>query len=291
MSPKGALVVIGSGPGIGRSTAAYFAKQGFERVVLLSRDASRLAEDAKVVSSASSAVKVDTQTIDMAADEATVKEMLAKVDAVLTAAGVPLEAVLYNAARVGPSRIMEWEARGLEEDLKVCTTWQACNLDQTRWLLFELDPSYQISSYAKYSRADTFQITTVNLYVTLQWAVPQLLNASKVEDLNPAFLVTSGGLYYEPFPFLFSLAAAKASQYNLMYSFHEKFEPAIHFASIPVTGLVSDDAKVTTASAVAEQFWQLYSQPKGTKGKRSVEMTDPDYYAGVEGFRKMVEGQ
>lgn len=109
--------------------------------------------------------------------------------------------------------------------------------------------------------------------------------------MNPAFLVTSGGLYREPFPFLFSLSAGKAAQHNLIYSFHEKFEPSIHIACIPVIGLVSDDAKVTTASAIAEQFWKLYSQPKGTKGELSVEMLDPDYYEGVEGMRKMVEGE
>lgn len=120
MPSEGALVVIGSGPGIGRSTASQFAKQGFKHIVLLSRDASRLSEDAKIVASTSSAVKVDTQQIDVGADEATVKETLAKVDATLKAAEVPLEVVLYNAARVGPSKIMEWEAKDLEQDLKVC---------------------------------------------------------------------------------------------------------------------------------------------------------------------------
>lgn len=55
--------------------------------------------------------------------------------------------------------------------------------------------------------------------------------------------------------------------------------------------MISDDAKVTTAQRVADEFWKLYSQPKGQKGKMTAELEDPDYYAGVEGLRKYVEGQ
>ena len=120
MTTKGALVVIGSGPGIGRTTAAHFAGKGFKHIILLSRDASRLAEDAKMVSSTTPDTTVETAQIDMADDEAAVKSALGAIDAKLKAAGVPLEVVLYNAARVAPSKIMEWEAKSLEEDLKVC---------------------------------------------------------------------------------------------------------------------------------------------------------------------------
>jgi len=119
MSSKGALVVLGSGPGIGRVTAAYFAEKGFKHVVLLSRNESRLAEDAKAITSAASDAQVDILTIDLSADEASVKNSLNEVDSKLKAAGVPLEVVLYNAARVGPSIIPEWEAKSLEADLRV----------------------------------------------------------------------------------------------------------------------------------------------------------------------------
>lgn len=119
MSSKGALVVIGCGPGIGRSTAGYFTEKGFKHIVLLSRDESRLAEDAKFVTSAATGVKVDTFKIDVSADEATIKKSLSDVDDSLRSAGIPLEVVLYNAARVAPSKIMEWDAKGLEDDLKV----------------------------------------------------------------------------------------------------------------------------------------------------------------------------
>lgn len=133
-------------------------------------------------------------------------------------------------------------------------------------------------------------MTTVNLYVTLQWAIPHLLETSKSQSHNPAFLTTSGTLYREPLPFLFSLSAGKAAQHNLMHSFHKKYEPQIHVACVPVGGFVRDDAKVTSARAVAGEFWKLYEQPKGKEGKISVEMEDLDYLPMVEGFRKQVEG-
>jgi len=251
MSSKGAIVVFGSGPGIGRSTAAYFAEKGFKHVVLLSRDTSRLAEDAKFVSSAASDAKVQTLKIDLAADEDAIKSVLREVANKLKAEGVPLEVVLYNAARVGPSKLLEFETKRLEEDIR---------------------------------------ITTFSLYTTLKWAIPQLLETAKSESYNPAFLTTSGGLYRDPYPHFFSLSASKASQHNLMFSFHKKYEPQIHVACVPVNGVVSDDAKVTSSRAVAAQFWKMYEQKKGVRGENSVEMDDPDYEDMIEGVRKSVEG-
>lgn len=60
---------------------------------------------------------------------------------------------------------------------------------------------------------------------------------------------------------------------------------------VPISGMVKDDSKVTTPKAVAETFWELYGQKKGAGGKLQIEMEDPDYYAGVEAFRKHIEGE
>lgn len=117
--------------------------------------------------------------------------------------------------------------------------------------------------------------------MTLQWAVPQLLETAKSQPYNPAFLTTSGSLYREPYPILFSLSVAKAAQHNLITSFHHKFEPQIHFALIPIAGVVNDQANITPR-AVAEEFWGLYEQPKGTKGKLSVDMNDPHFLSMME---------
>lgn len=126
--------------------------------------------------------------------------------------------------------------------------------------------------------------------MTLQWAIPQLLETSKSQAYNPAFLLTCGLLYRDPSPILFSLGVGKAAQHNLLHNFHKKYEPKIHVAVVPVGGFVSDDAKVTSARNVAEEFWKLYGQQKGSQGKFSVEMEDPDYLPMLEGLIKQVEG-
>lgn len=46
----------------------------------------------------------------------------------------------------------------------------------------------------------TIQISVVSMLMVAQWAMPQLVAAGKKEYYTPAFLVTSGGLYKNPFP-------------------------------------------------------------------------------------------
>lgn len=123
MSPSGTLLVIGSGPGIGRTTAFLFAERGFNHVILLSRDSKRLAVDAETVEKAAGSgngkVRVDTLELDLAGNKESVNGVLEKVDGLLKEGGRELEVVLYNGARVGPSVLMEWGVEGLEEDLRV----------------------------------------------------------------------------------------------------------------------------------------------------------------------------
>lgn len=116
MSQHNALVVFGSGPGIGRNIAALFAERGFSKVILLSRDASRLKEDANFVRSARAGVSVTPVTIDLA-DTENVRKALESIDKEL--GETPLEAVLFNAARVGQSQILEFPAESVEVDLRV----------------------------------------------------------------------------------------------------------------------------------------------------------------------------
>lgn len=116
MSPKGALTVFGSGPGIGRNVAALFAERGFDKIILLSRDVKRLKEDANFVRSARKDASVSTIQIDLA-DDKTVQMALKELDSVLQ--GMPIEAVLYNAARVGASKFGEFTPEELSSDLRV----------------------------------------------------------------------------------------------------------------------------------------------------------------------------
>lgn len=118
-SQHNALVVFGSGPGIGRNVAAVFAERGFSKVVLLSRDGNRLKEDANFVKSARAGVSVSTITIDLANTE-NVRKALQNVEKELE--GTSLLAVLFNAARVGQSKILEFPAESVETDLRVRMT-------------------------------------------------------------------------------------------------------------------------------------------------------------------------
>ncbi|CAK3925222.1 Hypothetical predicted protein [Lecanosticta acicola] len=235
MSKHNALIVFGSGPGIGRNVAALFAERGFGKIILLSRDTNRMKEDAVFVQKSSTKASVATIPIDLA-DTQNVRRALGEIDRQLS--GTPLEAVLFNAARVGASKMFEFAPEQLEADLR---------------------------------------ISVVSLYTVAQWALPQLVKVAEQGSHSPAFLVTSGLLYKDPFPALFSLATGKAAQYNLVQSLHKEFElKGVHCALIVVGGRVADESEVTNARNVAEEAWKLYSQPKG-KGDLDVVMLDPAY--------------
>jgi hypothetical protein len=69
MSRHGALIVVGSGPGVGSHVAASFARQGFRRVILMSRDTRRLSDDAMVIKSVAPATVIDVIAVDLAQTE------------------------------------------------------------------------------------------------------------------------------------------------------------------------------------------------------------------------------
>ncbi|SMQ47446.1 unnamed protein product [Zymoseptoria tritici ST99CH_3D7] len=114
--PHGALVVFGSGPGIGRNVASYFAEQGFNEVYLLSRDSARLQEDVAFVKQAAPKTSCEAIEIDLA-NRHKVKAALRDLDSKLK--GRPLECVLYNAARVGTSLLTDWSDEEYEKDLMI----------------------------------------------------------------------------------------------------------------------------------------------------------------------------
>jgi NAD(P)-dependent dehydrogenase (short-subunit alcohol dehydrogenase family) len=111
-----ALLIFGSGPGIGRNVAMLFAERGFRKVLLMSRNKERLAQDADLVRSASTGVDVQEITVD-AADTDSVRQALEKANEAL--GGTPLEFVLFNTARTGPSKFFDFSAEDLEADLRV----------------------------------------------------------------------------------------------------------------------------------------------------------------------------
>jgi NAD(P)-dependent dehydrogenase (short-subunit alcohol dehydrogenase family) len=98
------LFIVGAGPGIALKAAQKFASEGFN-IALISRSASKLAEQAKLIeegstgSGKSGSVKVVTETAD-ASDYDGTRQALEKVKEKL---GNPT-VVLYNAASLGMAR-------------------------------------------------------------------------------------------------------------------------------------------------------------------------------------------
>lgn len=112
----GALVVFGSGPGVGRAVAALFAERGFAHVILLSRNAERLAQDVNVVLKAGPDTSVHQIPTDLA-DTEQVQKGLEKAKQALN--GARLDCVLFNAARTGQSKFLDFPPESLETDLRV----------------------------------------------------------------------------------------------------------------------------------------------------------------------------
>lgn len=141
------------------------------------------------------------------------------------------------------------------------------------------------------------------MLMVAQWAMPQLVAAGKKEYYTPAFLVTSGGLYKNPFPAFvshplplstiktkkqkkptrekFSLASCKAAQYNLLHSLHKEYGPkGVHCAALVVEGKVSEEAQVTTPKNIALEAWKLFEEP--APGELDATIQDPDYLEWVK---------
>src|SRR5215470_20269570 len=81
------------------------------------------------------------------------------------------------------------------------------------------------------------------------------------EQKSGAILLTGGGFALAPSPDYLSISIGKAGIRALAHALFEPFrEKGIHVATITVCTFVSPGSN--EASAVADQFWHLYSQPK-----------------------------
>jgi NAD(P)-dependent dehydrogenase (short-subunit alcohol dehydrogenase family) len=118
MPPKhhGALVIFGSGPGIGMHVASRFARGGFEKVVLVSRDAARLRNDAFIVYSTAPRVQVSTVAADLASPE-DLERALRKISHVL--GDTPVECVHNNAAKAARTTMLEESEPDLRANIEV----------------------------------------------------------------------------------------------------------------------------------------------------------------------------
>lgn len=113
-TPDRTLLVLGSGPGIGRSVAALFASNRYSKVVLIARRAEQLNTEKRALQAAVPSVKVKTYAVDLT----NTKALTAALDDADAVFGRP-ETVLYNAARVLPSELFVHPVEEIEYDLKV----------------------------------------------------------------------------------------------------------------------------------------------------------------------------
>lgn len=128
------LLLIGSGPGIGLTTATLFAQKKFSKVALISRNQERLTKDKEsLLSSLPEGKNADVKTwaVDIV-DAEKYKKVLKEVEE-WSVDGV--DCVIFNAARIVPSPLLEFPAEEIVND---------------------------------------FMLTNIALYTTAQWALPLL---------------------------------------------------------------------------------------------------------------------
>jgi short-subunit dehydrogenase len=112
----GALLIFGCGPGIGVHVASRFARGGFAKVILLSRDAARLRNDAFIVYSNAPQVEVSTIAADLASPME-LQRALRKIADIL--GDTPIECIHYNAAKASKTFFLEESALDLRTNLEV----------------------------------------------------------------------------------------------------------------------------------------------------------------------------
>ncbi|KAL2840274.1 hypothetical protein BJY01DRAFT_250053 [Aspergillus pseudoustus] len=227
--PRRLLLLLGSGPGIGASIASLFTKNHpFNAIALIARTASQLERDHETVLAA--AATAGRQDIDVRTWQVDIGDLdlLQRTLGEIEAFG-QLECVYFNAARVGPSPLLEFGVCGIEED---------------------------------------FRVSNLALYVTARWAMPLLVKhqeeSQSFAEYKPAFLVTNSLLPAVPIPDWFALSMTKAAQANLVKSLQQQFAPqGVHIGLVVVWGIVSGDSPGLNPGNIAEQAWKLYAQEKG----------------------------
>ncbi|KAL6872118.1 dehydrogenase [Trichoderma novae-zelandiae] len=112
-----AVVIIGSGPGIGSHTAAISASNRFNKVALVARNPVQLEKDAAFVNAAAPGlVEVKTYPTDI-----TDSERLANtLEQITNDLGTP-EFVLFNAAIIALTPLLDFDDESILQDFKIST--------------------------------------------------------------------------------------------------------------------------------------------------------------------------
>ena len=123
-------------------------------------------------------------------------------------------------------------------------------------------------TFEEYSVEDIledFKIPNLGLYTTASVLLPHLQALAKSKpNAHPALFVTSGAIIHQPFAPVFSLSMAKAAQANLAKLLADQNKDVVHVALVTVGGVVTPEEKVNNPENIANKFWELYEQKKGS---------------------------
>jgi len=179
-SQRGALVVIGSGPGIGRAVTQEFASHGFKRIFLLSRSAQRLEEEKEAVVKEIGTSKVQISTIPTDVSEPTsLQAALKQIDD----SGDVVETVFYNAAKVAPSTLFEYSAEDIELEFK---TNNIALYQVAQWFL------PRVASQVKQLKRPSLLVTNSHLWI---YPFPAFFSLSMVKAAQRNLVQTLNKVY------------------------------------------------------------------------------------------------
>ena len=225
---RNTLVVIGSGPGIGLSTASLFASHGFS-IALISRNAERLQSDVTAVQKSAhpgSTIKAYPANV---ADSSALSSALDQIQSEL---GAP-EVVLFNTARIQPSTIGQEPIANLRADfesmnigLYITATWalplmekRAEGRGEGPWPSFLLSGGY----VADDPRENVFALS-------MQKAMQHNLMKS-----------------------LWKVQMGKKND-----------EGMVHIGIANIGGHVGDEEPVRTAGNIARVYWEVYREERSS---------------------------
>jgi hypothetical protein len=111
--------------------------------------------------------------------------------------------------------------------------------------------------------------------------MPHLITLAKsTNKTKPALLITSGGLYKNPYHGYFSLSASKAAQFSITTSLGQRFvKEGVNVGAVVVHGLVRKDSEWFSPERIAGIFWECYAAGTGRWKKgdvREVWVTEGD---------------
>jgi short-subunit dehydrogenase len=238
MAENKTIVIIGAGPGIGRSVTNLFASNGYTKIALLARRDNQLQTEKTAIEAAvNHPVTIKTYVVDVSDGDALVNVM----DKIDTDLGQP-ETIFYNAARVVYSKFFEHPVKEIEYDFKVSTT-------------------SEVNLYLDAANSDW--ITVTSLYQLAGREIPRLVELAKSDPVSrPGFIVTSSLLPKEPEPDLFALSLTKGAQWNLVKSLHKEFGPqGVRIGVMIVGGFVSPEEPSRNPDNIASKTWEWFSQP------------------------------